>query len=64
MVANPPETPVTTPPAVMEAMPAALLLHAPPPVASVNVIVPPVHTSAGTGAIAAGLGLTVTVAIT
>ena len=61
IVAVPTVLPVTTPPAETEAMPEALLLHAPLAVASVNVAVPPKHTVTGVGVIAAGVGLTVTV---
>ena len=59
IVAVPTVTPVTTPPEVMDAIPEALLLHAPPLVASVNVIVPPWQIIAGVGLIAVGKGFTV-----
>lgn len=63
IVAVPTEFPVITPPAVIEAMPEALLLHAPLPVASVKVAVPPRQTVTGLGLIAEGVALTVTVVV-
>ena len=63
MVAVPTPFPVTTPPDVIDAMPALLLLQMPPPVASVKVALPPRHILMGTGVIAAGLGPTLTVAV-
>jgi hypothetical protein len=55
MAATPPATPVTTP--VVDTVAVAVLLdvHVPPVVASVRVIVEPIHTSDGP-AIAAGNG--------
>ena len=44
MVAEPTVTPVTTPEASIVATPVALLLHAPPLVASANVVVAEVQT--------------------
>ncbi len=61
IVAVPTVLPVTTPPDVTEAMPEALLLHAPPAVASVSVAAPPKQIVTGVGVTAAGVGLTVTV---
>lgn len=55
IVAVPTELPVTTPPAETDAMPVALLLHAPPAVASVKVVVPPKQTVTGVGAMAIGV---------
>jgi len=46
MVAGPATTPVTTPPET-DAVPGALLLQVPPPVASDNVIVEPAQTLVG-----------------
>jgi hypothetical protein len=62
IVAVPAATPVTTPPATL-AVPEALLLHVPPPVAFVKVVVLPTHTAADKGDIAAGVILTVTALI-
>lgn len=61
IVAVPTALPVTMPPAETEAIPEALLLQAPPGVASVKAAVPPKHTVTGVGVIAAGVALTVTV---
>ena len=63
IVAVPTELPVTTPPAVIEATPVVLLLHAPPLDASVKVAVPPRQTVTGVGLIAEGVALTVTVVV-
>ena len=63
IIAVPVATPVTEPPEVMLAIPEALLLHVPPPVASVKVVVPPRHTSAGSGLIAKGFGLTLIIVV-
>lgn len=61
MVAVPPAIPVTTPPLLTVAMPAALLLHVPPPVAHASVAVAPWHSvTAVAGVIAAGVANTVT----
>ena len=62
-MAVPTALPVTMPPDVIEAMPDALLLQAPPVVASVRPEVPPKHTVTGTGAIGAGVALTEIVAV-
>jgi hypothetical protein len=43
-----------------EAVPEALLVHVPPPVASVSVTVLPVHTDADEGEMLAGFDITVT----
>jgi len=59
----PADTPVTTPPAVIVATAGVALLHVPPPVASLNVVVDPSHTF-NVPVIAAGIGLTVTVLVT
>ena len=60
-VSIPPEIPVTTPvPATTVAIPVLLLLHVPPAVPSVTVIVEPTHTYCGLGTkIADGFALTV-----
>lgn len=63
IVAVPPETAVTTPPAEIVATDGATLLHAPPPVASVSVMLLPTQTLTGVGLIADGVGLTVTVVV-
>ena len=54
-------TPVTVPPATV-AKPGTLLPHVPPPVASVNNIVVPGHTTDGPD-IAGGTGLTVSTSV-
>ena len=59
IVAVPAASPVTVPLTTV-ATPGALLVHIPPPVASVNDIVVPAHIAAETGANATGPGLTVT----
>ena len=63
MVAVPPETAVTTPPAEIVATDGATLLHAPLPVASVSVMLFPTQRLTGVGLIADGVGLTVTVVV-
>lgn len=64
MVAVPPATPVTTPPELTDAVPAALLVHVPPGVALVSVVVAPWHTLTGVaGPIAAGAEFTVTIRV-
>jgi hypothetical protein len=64
MVATPTDIPVTSPDeGLMVAMPVALLLHEPPAVASVKVIVPPTATEVGP-AIGATPAVTVTVLVT
>jgi len=62
MTEVPPETPVTTPPALIVATAGVALLHVPPAVASDNVVVKPMHTLV-VPVITAGNGLTVTVAV-
>jgi hypothetical protein len=62
MVAAPVLIPVTTPAAMIAAVPGAPLLHTPPVVASLSVAVPPTHTFEPP-VIAAGPGLTVNVAL-
>ncbi len=62
MVADPAETPVTTPPVETVATPVALLLQVPEAVASVRVMVLPVQTDV-TPPIAAGVTLAVAVAV-
>ena len=65
MVAVPAATPVTTPVLATVAIPVALLLHAPPVVPLVNVVVPPAHTVAvPVIEPALGKGLTVTTLVT
>jgi hypothetical protein len=59
MVAMPDDVPLTTPNAFTDAVPDALLLHAPPAVASESVILLPWHTAEGP-LMAAGSGLTFT----
>jgi hypothetical protein len=59
----PAETPVTTPVASIVATAGVALLHVPPAVASVRVVVDPMQT-VSVPPIAAGKGLTVTVAVT
>ena len=61
MMAVPDITPVTIPVLPTEAVPEALLLHVPPPVRSVSVVVRPMHTVSGP-VIPDGPGLTVTTA--
>lgn len=61
IVAVPTPFPVTTPPPVTDAIAAALLLHTPPAVASVNVTLPPRQMVTGAGVMAAGEALTVIV---
>ena len=56
-------TPVTIPLALILAVLVVLLLHVPLAVASVKFIVPPWHTTAGTGLIGKGAGLTVNVVV-
>ena len=63
MTDAPPVTPVTTPPAVIVATAGVALLHVPPAVALLNVVVEPAHTLV-IPVIAAGNGLTVTVVVT
>ena len=55
----PAATPVTVPPAML-AVAGAALLQVPPPVDSVKVTVPPIHTEALAGDNAAGVARTVT----
>ena len=57
-MAVPDATPVTSPPDVTDAIPGALVLHVPPEVASVKVVLLPAHTT-GLPAIAAGDAVTV-----
>lgn len=47
MLADPAATPYTTPEALTDAIDALLLVHTPPAIASVSVIVLPVHTVEG-----------------
>jgi len=64
IVAVPAAAPVTTPvPEITDATAELLLLHEPPPVASVNVVVDPTHT-ASVPPIDAGAGLTVNGVVT
>jgi hypothetical protein len=42
--ASPADTPLTTPPALIEATAPSLLAHVPPPLTSLNVVVEPSHT--------------------
>lgn len=64
MVAVPVDTPVTMPVLLTVAIPAALLLHTPPVVASVKGVVAPVHTVAVPVMVPAlGKGFTVTTAV-
>ena len=56
-------TPVTTPPAVMVATTGVALLHVPPAVTLLKVVVEPMQTLV-VPVIAAGSGLTVTVVVT
>ena len=63
MTEVPAVTPVTTPPAVMVATAGVALLHVPPAVALLSVVVEPTHTLV-TPVITAGSGLTVTVVVT
>ena len=51
------------PPAEIVATDGVLLLHAPPPVASVNVVLLPMQRLIGAGLIAEGVALTVTVVV-
>ena len=61
MTAVPPETPVTTPvTSTIEAIVASLLLHVPPAVASLSVVVRPTHTNSGLPVGTAVVGYTVT----
>ena len=62
MVVTPTKIPVTTPPAVIDAINGFPLLHAPPPVASLKVTVAPRHTCVAP-LMAEGKGLTVTTAV-
>ena len=62
MVAPPVATPLTTPVALTVAMAVLLLLHAPPAVASLSVVVPPTH-NVVVPVITAGSGVTVTTAV-
>ena len=62
MVAVPADTGVTTPVLPMVAIPVALLLQAPPGVASVSVIVAPIHTPVGPQ-MAAAAPFTVTIIV-
>ena len=62
MVAVPAATPFTTPVVPMVATPVLLLLHTPPAVVLLKVVVDPWHTDA-TPVIAAGNGFTVTVTV-
>ncbi len=62
MIEVPAVTPVTTPAPAGTVENALLLLQVPPTVASVNVVVKPTQTAIGPD-IAAGNGLTVTVAV-
>ena len=55
--------PVNTPLTLIVPTLAVLLLHVPPPVASVSDVVPPRQTVTGTGAIAAGVALMVNIAV-
>ena len=57
---TPAETAVTRPPETV-ATPGAELVQVPPGVASVKVVVPPIHNTADAADSGAGLGLTVTV---
>ena len=59
----PAATPVTTPPAVMVATAGVALLHVPPAVALLKVVVEPAQTVV-IPAMATGNGFTVTVAVT
>lgn len=61
MVATPAATPFTMPDVPTDAVPDALLLHAPPGVALLRVTLLPMHTAADAGDIAAGEGFTVIV---
>lgn len=64
MVDVPGVTPVTIPVLAIVAMPVELLLHMPPPVASVKLVVAPVHTVAVPVILPAfGNGLTVMVEV-
>ena len=63
MTELPAVTPVTTPPAVIVAMAGDALLHVPPAVALLSVVVDPTHTLV-VPVITAGSGLTVTVVVT
>ena len=62
----PPAIPVTIPAALTVAMPVAVLLHAPPPMASLKEVVLPAHKTVvpdiGDGAV--GSGFTVTIEVT
>ena len=59
MIAVPPDMPVTTPePLPTVAIVVLLLVHVPPPVASLNVVVKPTHTDV-IPVIVAGRGFTV-----
>ena len=65
MVAIPPLTPVTTPPAETVAIVGVALLHTPPGATSIKVIFPATQTLDGPDIVpAAGAVLTVTVAVT
>ena len=57
-MATPTEVPVTTPPETVATL-VVPVDHAPPEVASVNVTLPPTHTVADAGEMAAGPALTV-----
>ena len=63
MTEVPTVTPVTTPPPVMVATAGVALLQIPPPVALLKVVVELIHTLV-VPVMAAGSGLTVTVAVT
>ena len=63
MVNVPAATPVTTPVVLIVATEVLLLLHVPPAVASVKLVVNPIHTDA-VPVMVAGKGLTVAVVVT
>ena len=61
-MADPTDTPVTTPEPLTVAIPGLLVFQLPPGVISVNAVEAPTHTPVAP-TIAAGLGLTVTTAV-
>ena len=63
MVANPADTPVTTPPDVIVANDGPALLHIPPLVLLARVVVPATHTFLTPPPIGAGTWFTVTTAV-
>ena len=63
MVANPADTPVTTPPDVIVANDGLALLQTPPLVLLASVVVPATHTFLTPPPIGAGAGFTVTTAL-